>query len=91
MFELRLRSFSNAGARDDAGACCDDGGFPAVTSGACLGACRTRFRVCLKHYQKVVDPEEECTFGESVTPVMGNNVANFDVIAFPLDFKWPVR
>ncbi len=89
MFELRLKSFENAMSRDASGKCCD-GRQSNALDGACLSGCNTRFRVCLKHYQKVVDPDEECTFGETVTPVMANNVANFDTIAFPIEFKWPV-
>ena len=88
MFELRLKNFVNTMGRDSSGHCCD--GFR-TSSGKCSGPCRTRFRVCLKHYQATIDPEQECTFGESTTPVMGNNVVNFETIAFPLDFKWPVR
>lgn len=56
----------------------------------CSGRCTTRFRICLKHYQQKVDPNQECTFGESFTPIMSNSVVNFDPIFFPLDFKWPV-
>ena len=93
VFELRLKSFENAFGRDSDGNCCDgtSDGAVVLRGHACPGQCRTRFRVCLKHYQVVVDPEEECTFGEALTPVVGNNVANFDVVEFPLDFKWPVR
>src|SRR6266487_6367603 len=88
VFELRLKNFENKYGKDSDGHCCD--GYR-TSSGQCSGACATKFRVCLKHYQKKVDFSHECTFGESVTPVMGNNVVNFDTIQFPLDFKWPVR
>lgn len=71
------------------GQCCE--GFE-TASGLCTGSCVTKFRVCLKHYQARIDLSSSsvCTFGESFTPVLSNNIANFDVISFPLDFKWPV-
>ena len=42
---------------------------------------------------QTIDPSNECTFGEHVTPVMGNDaaIAGYQLIRFPIDFKWPVR
>ena len=75
--------------QDSSGRCCE--GYR-TASGRCSGRCATKFRVCLKHYQQTIDPSNECTFGEHVTPVMGNDAAisGYDLIRFPIDFKWPV-
>jgi hypothetical protein len=88
VFELKLQSFLNLHGKDAQGHCCE--GYR-TARGKCSGRCSTKFRVCLKHYQANIDPSNECTFGEFVTPVLGNNVANYDPIRFPIDFKWPVR
>ena len=48
--------------------------------------CQTSFHVCLKHYQKKVELNDECTFGESYT----HSHREANTVAFPLDFKWPV-
>jgi len=85
---LRLKSFLNTGSRDASGACCDG------DNGVCRGQCVTRFRVCLKHYQKRVDLGDDCTFGEALTPAVGSSFdyggGDIDTIMFPIDFKWPV-
>jgi delta-like protein len=86
VFELKLMSFLNRAGKDSSGHCCD--GYR-TSSGKCSGKCNTKFRVCLKHYQATIDPSNECTFGEAVTPVLGNNVATLEPIRFPIDFKWP--
>lgn len=78
VFELRLKSFVN----DVGSLCCS--GAPATP---CVGQCRTRFRVCLKHYQAKIDTTSPCTFGEVTTPVL-DGLAN-DPIRFPFDFTWP--
>ena len=74
--------------KDSQGHCCD--GYK-TSSGKCSGACSTSFRVCLKHYQTTIDPIHECTFGEEVTPVLGDNnvYMTSSPIEFGLDFKWP--
>ena len=86
VFELRLKSFSNKLNKDSQGHCCD--GYR-TSSGRCSGSCKTKFRVCLQHYQLDIDPSHECTFGEHVTTP--GEEKNGKIIQFPLDFKWPVR
>ena len=73
---------------DSNGHCCD--GFRA-SNRKCSGLCRTKFRVCLKHYQSRINVEDECTFGEVYTQILGNNniFVRTTPIQFPLDFKWP--
>lgn len=88
VFEIRLTKFMNKLGKDSNGHCCD--GYR-THSGKCSGVCATKFRICLKHYQATIDPKHECTFGERVTPVLGNNnvFVRAQTITFPLDFKWP--
>ncbi|CAG0912469.1 unnamed protein product [Notodromas monacha] len=100
VFQLRLRSFRNDLGIDNEGRCCS--GFPTST-GRCSGFCRTKIRVCLKHYQSNIDHTTPCTFGEYVTPVLGNNSLKFNVddevpspdsiaqkvIEFSLNVTWP--
>ncbi|KAJ6667326.1 hypothetical protein lerEdw1_017304 [Lerista edwardsae] len=84
VFQLELREFVN--------------GPGALASGEpCAQGCRTFFRVCLKHFQAVISPGA-CTFGSSITPVLGTN--NFTIrategfgspIKLPFNFTWPVR
>ncbi|XP_052132341.1 neurogenic locus protein delta [Frankliniella occidentalis] len=95
VFELRLKSFINDYGKDAVGQCCS-GETGAET---CTAPCRTRFRVCLKHYQARVDTTSPCTFGDIVTPVLGDNSLQMDAlqptegfsnpIRFPFDFTWP--
>ena len=96
VFELRLKSFINENGKDSLGQCCS-----AEQSGRCIGSCRTRFRVCLKHYQNKIDLTSACTFGDVMTPVLGDNnihladsagnIGGFaNPIRFPFDFSWPV-
>ncbi|GBM64026.1 Neurogenic locus protein delta [Araneus ventricosus] len=96
MFELRLDNFVNEFGRDADGTCCRGVKSP---SGMCSGTCRTRFRVCLKHYQTTIDPNPPCTYGEVLTPVLGNNSVQLDTIndpetgftnpiVFSFDFSW---
>ena len=78
----------NRMGKDFEGHCCS--GYR-TASGKCSGLCSTKFRVCLKHYQTTIDPLQECTFGEEVTPILGTNnvLVKSAPIQFPLDFKWP--
>ncbi|XP_046614315.1 neurogenic locus protein delta isoform X2 [Neodiprion virginianus] len=96
VFELRLNSFINEYGKDSLGKCCSGN---TSKTGECSGPCRTRFRVCLKHYQAKIDTTTPCTFGAVVTPVLGDNVVNLsstvslpsfsNPIRFPFDFTWP--
>lgn len=95
MFELKLQEFVNKKGLLGNRSCCRGGAGPPPC------ACRTFFRVCLKHYQASVSPEPPCTYGSAVTPVLG--VDSFSLpdgagadpafsnpIRFPLGFTWPV-
>ena len=83
VFELRFDRFQNELGRDAKGHCCD--GFKASSSpssnggagGRCSEACRTQFRVCLKHYQTSIDLSGACTYGDFSTPVLGENSLDF--------------
>ncbi|XP_065579031.1 neurogenic locus protein delta-like [Artemia franciscana] len=97
VFELRLKSFANELGRDTEGNCCKG---TRTSSGVCSSSCQTKFRVCLKHYQQVIDYNSPCTFGDVITPVVGNNNIIFsdksdssdgytNPIAFPFGFSWP--
>lgn len=100
LFELRLNSFRNEHGKDSLGGCCAQ----TDRQGSCVGACKTRFRICLKHYQAKIDLTSPCTFGDVVTPVLGentfnltkspysqaNNDASVNLIRFPFEFAWPV-
>lgn len=94
VFELKLQEFVNRKGLLGNRSCCRGGAGPPC-------ACRTFFRVCLKHYQASVSPEPPCTYGSAVTPVLG--VDSFSLpdgagadpafsnpIRFPLGFTWPV-
>lgn len=95
VFELRLLSYDNARGMDDSGRCCvASSTSPAV----CRSPCRTRFRICLKHFQRKIDTSQ-CTFGDVRTPVLGANHIDLlnnphegftNPIKFPFDFTWPV-
>ncbi|KAK4293426.1 hypothetical protein Pmani_033878 [Petrolisthes manimaculis] len=74
VFELRLKHFRNSFGRDTEGHCCSGYRDP---QGQCTGTCRTKFRVCLNVYQEVIDPKSPCTFGEAVTPILGDNDVDF--------------
>ncbi|XP_072425477.1 delta-like protein 4 [Chiloscyllium punctatum] len=78
-FELRIEQFENSGALLAAG-------------NRCVPECRTFFRVCLKHFQKVVSPEP-CTYGNVLTPLLGTNSFTVPDNQAPLrinfTFKWP--
>ncbi|XP_066594062.1 neurogenic locus protein delta-like [Prorops nasuta] len=96
VFEIRLKSFANEYGKDNLGKCCSGG---VSRTGECSGVCKTRFRVCLKQYQAKIDTSSPCTYGDVVTPVLGENVVNFtsnaalpsftNPIRFPFDFTWP--
>lgn len=98
LFELRLKHFTNDNGRDSFGECCSGESDPA---GTCIGTCKTRFRVCLKNYQAIIDPKSPCTFGDVMTPVLGENSVNLTLqntqamgftnpIRLPFEFTWPV-
>lgn len=97
VFELRLKSFVNEYGKDSLGKCCS--GSTSKT-GECSGVCKTRFRVCLKQYQVKIDTTTPCTYGDVVTPVLGENIVNLspnvampsftNPIRFPFEFTWPV-
>lgn len=97
VFELRLGSFSNPSNRDSQGACCSTGLPPATEGTPCPGSpCRVSFRVCLKHYQKTVDTDSPCTYGELSTPVLVQSTSDGAIfnasrppITFPFEFSWP--
>lgn len=76
-----MLSFVNDHSRDADGRCCSGARVVPSSSGAattvCPGVCRTFFRVCLKHYQAIVDPNPPCTYGNTITPVLGNNTLHF--------------
>jgi hypothetical protein len=88
IFELRLKKFRNFHASDIDGNCCQP---QERTASICSGRCDTKFRVCLKHFQKDV-VTTGCTFGEEITPVLGANnlTINRPTIKFDINFKWPV-
>ncbi|KAK7605289.1 hypothetical protein V9T40_007147 [Parthenolecanium corni] len=91
LFELRLKSYANERGRDEQGLCCTG-----ERNGQCTGSCRTRFRVCLKHFQNVIDMKSPCTFGVVSTSVLGgNNVtvadgSEWQTIKFKFDFAWTI-
>ncbi|XP_016042981.1 delta-like protein 1 [Erinaceus europaeus] len=93
VFELKLQEFINKKGLLGNRSCCRGGAGPPC-------ACSTFFRVCLKHYQASVSPEPPCTYGSTVTPVLG--VDSFSLpegagadpafsnpIRFPFGFTWP--
>ena len=89
VFEIRLKKFHNSRAQDINRNCCEG----LKSNGQCGGMCRTKFRVCLKHYQNQIDLHQGCTFGEEITPVLGANnlTISRSPIKFDINFKWPVR
>ena len=96
VFELKLRSFENKFGLDEMDTCCSGG---KTSRGVCVNQCATKFRVCLMHYQRVIDEHPACTFGETTTPVLGQNTFKIqsggngtfvNPIVFPFSFSWPV-
>ncbi|XP_055299925.1 neurogenic locus protein delta [Sitodiplosis mosellana] len=97
LFELRLKYFKNDYGKDKDGICCSGKTDPITNQ--CIGTCRTRFRVCLKNYQAKIDTSSPCTFGDVVTPILGENSMNLTALSenlnfvnpirFPFDFAWP--
>ncbi|XP_037956500.1 neurogenic locus protein delta [Teleopsis dalmanni] len=99
LFELRLKYFNNEHGRDSEGHCCS--GQSDSSTGKCIGTCKTRFRVCLKHYQAKIDTTSPCTYGDVVTPILGENSVNLtnaqsiqnkdftNPIQFAFNFAWP--
>ncbi|KAF3693386.1 Delta-like protein C [Channa argus] len=54
--------------------------------------CRIFFRVCLKHWQEVINPEPPCTYGTALTDIFGadsNSISQSAPIRVPFNFKWP--
>lgn len=106
VFELRFDRFQNELGRDAKGHCCDgfkasssssNGGVGVVGGGKCSEACRTQFRVCLKHYQTSIDLVGACTYGDFSTPILGDNSLDFTsnnsagyTVRLPFEFSWPV-
>lgn len=98
LFELRLKYFKNDYGKNKNGICCSGQTDPVTNQ--CIGTCKTRFRVCLKHYQTNIDPSSPCTFGDVMTPIVGENSMNLTALSeipnfvnpiqFPFDFTWPV-
>ncbi|XP_013393696.1 delta-like protein D isoform X2 [Lingula anatina] len=95
VFELDLLSFKNQQGVNANNNCCN-GRKLAGSMGPCSQSCRTFFRICLKHYQVHISTDSQCTFGEIITPVLGNNSfiprhsAEFhNPSRFPFDFSWP--
>ncbi|MPC67735.1 Neurogenic locus protein delta [Portunus trituberculatus] len=89
VFELRLKHFVNSYGRDIEGHCCS--GFR-DNQGRCTEGCNTKFRVCLKVYQDIIDPNSPCTFGEATTPILGENDVDFSKLAQDENsFENPVR
>ncbi|XP_076320660.1 uncharacterized protein LOC143230655 [Tachypleus tridentatus] len=95
VFEFRLEAFSNDYGRDFEGNCCR--GYR-TSHGLCSGVCQTSFRVCLKHYQATINPNPPCTFGEVISPVLGNNSVHLldnvvpgfiNPVRFSFEFSWP--
>ncbi|XP_033627827.1 delta-like protein 1 [Asterias rubens] len=97
-FELELSSFTNALALDTEGNCCRSG-----SDGECT-TCETFFRICLLEYMRDIPSDVEntqaCTFGEKITPVLGDNSFNIpkglaeennfvNPLKVPLNFAWP--
>ena len=76
VFELQLKNFVNNFGLDNEGNCCQ-GIKRSDNHGLCSGICQTKFRVCLKVYQEVIDLKSQCTFGEYITPVLGGNHVDF--------------
>ncbi|XP_064177566.1 delta-like protein D isoform X2 [Anguilla rostrata] len=95
VFELKLQEFLNKKGVMGNANCCRGGATSAIQQ--C--ECKTFFRICLKHYQANVSPEPPCTYGGTVTPVLGSN--SFQVpettsdnfftnpIRFTFGFTWP--
>ena len=106
VFELKLQEFLNKKGVPGNANCCPGGAAhqqgqqpqqQQQQQQQC--ECKTFFRVCLKHYQANVSPEPPCTYGGTVTPVLGSN--SFQVpetnadsftnpIRFNFGFTWPV-
>uniref|UniRef100_A0A671KSL8 Delta-like protein n=1 Tax=Sinocyclocheilus anshuiensis TaxID=1608454 RepID=A0A671KSL8_9TELE len=96
VFELKLQEFLNKKGEQGNKNCCKGG----LTTPYQQCECKTFFRICLKHYQPNASPEPPCTYGGTVTPVLGSN--SFQVpdtlpdgsftnpIRMNFGFTWPV-
>ncbi len=96
VFELKLQEFLNKKGVQGNKNCCKGG----LTTPYQQCECKTFFRICLKHYQPNASPEPPCTYGGTVTPVLGSN--SFQVpdtlpdgsftnpIRMNFGFTWPV-
>lgn len=86
IFELRLKKFHPASASDECATLSENGG---------AADCRTKFRVCLKHFMAQVDNTSTsvCTFGEEVLTSEGRfdqSLLRLPPVKFDIAFKWPV-
>ncbi|MEE6475402.1 hypothetical protein FKM82_010740 [Ascaphus truei] len=101
LFELKLQEFVNKKGLMGNMNCCR-GGMSGVSGslGLLQCECKTFFRICLKHYQSNVSPDPPCTYGSSITPVLGSSSFNVpdssssdpaftNPIRFPFGFTWP--
>ncbi|XP_051993847.1 delta-like protein A [Xyrauchen texanus] len=70
VFELKLQEFLNKKGVQGNKNCCKGGLTPSPYQQC---ECKTFFRICLKHYQPNASPEPPCTYGGTVTPVLGSN------------------
>ena len=96
-FELQIIRVQNTGGELLTGNCCDGS---RTGYGCTADHCDTFFRVCLKEYQVTSDTEaESCTFGNTVSTVLGHNSFRIDNpedptnpgrIRIPLLFTWTV-
>lgn len=93
VFELQLTKFVNGLGRNAERNCCR--GTWLGETNKCSESCRTMFRVCLKHYQTSIDLSGPCTYGDFMTPVLGDNSFDFNAtdkgfVRLPFEFSWPV-
>jgi hypothetical protein len=97
-FQLLMATFDNDKGLAADGLCCEPVGGADV--GRCAGACRTFFRICLSHYQTVIQQDTPCTFGEQTTDVLvggnsfqippSNSSSVGNPVRIPFSFTWPV-
>lgn len=86
VFELKLQEFLNKKGMTGNTNCCKAG-----TGNMQQCECKTFFRICLKHYQTNVSPEPPCTYGGTVTPVLGSNSFQVPEMTFKDSFTNPIR
>lgn len=98
-FELEVVTLQNPRGRLANGQCCGgvaDNGSPTSES-SCQRQCATRFRLCLKEYQRNVTVSSPCTYGNSSSPILAGNSFTFidpnkanARLVIPFSFRWPV-